>query len=84
MEYDDELQGVLFTNDQEGNDKRPNYKGKIQIDGVKYELAGWIREANGSGKKFLSLKASLPNDDWKKDRADYTPTEPSADETTPF
>lgn len=71
MEYDDELSGILFTNDQEGNDKRPNYKGKIQIEGVVYELAGWIRTGTSSGKKFLSLKASLPNDDWKKDNPEH-------------
>lgn len=69
MEYDNELSGVLFTNDKDGNDKRPDYKGKIQIKGIEYELAGWIRVGTNSGKKFLSIKASLPDDSWKKEQS---------------
>lgn len=46
--------GSLFTNDKEGNDKRPDYRGDINIDGKNYRIAGWIKE----GKKgaFISLK----------------------------
>jgi len=58
MAYDNELSGVLFKNDQKGNDKAPWYKGKIQIQGVEYELAAWLRESK-TGTKFLSLKASV-------------------------
>lgn len=62
MEYDDEMRGVLFKNDQKGNDKAPWYKGKIQINGVEYQLAAWLREAKSSGNKFLSISAELPQE----------------------
>lgn len=28
-EYDNELSGVLFKNDKDGNEKRPDYTGKV-------------------------------------------------------
>lgn len=56
--YDNTNSGVLFTNDQKGNEKAPNYKGKINVDGKDYDLAGWIRE--GKSGQFLSVKVSKP------------------------
>lgn len=61
-EYDNELSGVLFKNDKEGNEKRPDYTGKIQVEGTEYRLAAWIKTGSQSGVKFLSLKASLPQE----------------------
>ena len=61
-EYDNELSGVLFKNDKEGNEKRPDYTGNIQIEGTEYRLAAWIRESSKTGQKFMSLKASLPQE----------------------
>ena len=58
-QYDNTNTGVLFRNDQAGNDKRPNYKGKINVNGVDYELAGWTR-TGASGVPFLSLKVQTP------------------------
>lgn len=59
-DYDDTNSGVLFHNDKEGNDKRPDYKGKLNVEGKEYELAGWKRIAKSSGKAFLSVKISEP------------------------
>ena len=56
--YDNTNSGVLFTNDQKGNEKAPVYKGKINVFGKDYDLAGWIKE--GKNGKFLSLKVSEP------------------------
>lgn len=58
-EYDNNLSGVLFKNDQKGNEKAPWYKGNIEIGGIKYDLAAWVRESK-AGNKFLSLKATDP------------------------
>ena len=58
-QYDNTNTGVLFRNDQAGNDKRPNYKGKVNVNGVDYELAGWTR-TGASGVPFLSLKVQTP------------------------
>ena len=52
-EYDNTNRGVLFKNDKEGNDKRPDYTGKINFGGTDYRLSAWIKE--GKTGKFLSL-----------------------------
>lgn len=58
MDYDNTNSGVLFKNDSQ-NEKAPNYKGKINVDGKEYELAAWIRESK-TGTKFMSLKVQEP------------------------
>ena len=52
--YDNTNTGILFKNDVGDNPKRPAYKGKLDVGGVEYKLAGWIRE--GKSGKFISLK----------------------------
>lgn len=52
--YDNTNTGILFKNDVGDNPKRPAYKGKIDVGGVEYKLAGWIRE--GKAGKFISIK----------------------------
>jgi len=53
-------QGSLFRNDKEGNEARPDYRGELNIGGTVYRVAGWIKE--GKAGKWMSLKASLPED----------------------
>lgn len=53
QQYTDEMRVTLFPNDKQGNEKRPDYRGTLQIDGVKYKLSVWNRTAK-SGKAFLS------------------------------
>jgi uncharacterized protein (DUF736 family) len=56
MNYDNTNTGVLFTN-KKSMDNHPDVKGKININGVEYELAGWTKQSDKIGK-FLSLKVS--------------------------
>ena len=60
--YDNTNRGVLFKNDKKGNEKAPDYKGKVNIEGKDKDIAGWIRE--GKSGKFISIKIS---DMMKKD-----------------
>lgn len=60
MAYDNNMSGVLFANEKDGNEKRPDYKGTVTINGQSYDLAGWKRTSSKSGKSFLSLKVSEP------------------------
>ena len=53
-EYDNNLSGVLFKNDKGDNEKRPDYKGSAEIDGVQYWVSAWIRD--GAKGKFMSMK----------------------------
>ena len=48
--------GVLFKNDKNGVEKRPDYRGSIAVAGVDYNISGWIRESKKSGDKFMSLR----------------------------
>ena len=61
MAYDNTNTGSLWINDKGDNEKRPDYRGTINIEGVIYKLAGWKRELRDeTGKvtgKMLSLKA---------------------------
>lgn len=66
--FDDTDRGVLFENDKEGNEARPDVTGKITIkipdgasagDVVEFRLAGW-KKPYGDGQELLSLLVSLP------------------------
>lgn len=54
QQYDNNLSGVLFKNDKDGNEKRPDYKGSAEIEGVQYWVSAWIRD--GAKGKFMSMK----------------------------
>jgi uncharacterized protein (DUF736 family) len=56
--YDNTNSGVLFKNDKKGNEKAPDYKGKVNVEGKEKDIAGWIRE--GKSGKFISIKISEP------------------------
>ena len=48
--------GVLFKNDKIENERSPNYKGNITVDGKDYWLSAWIKE--GKSGKFMGLAVS--------------------------
>lgn len=54
QQYDNNLSGVLFKNDKGNNEKRPDYKGSAEIEGVHYWVSSWIRD--GAKGKFMSMK----------------------------
>ena len=54
--YDPNMRGVLFKNDKQGKEKRPDYRGSAMIDNVDFNVSGWIQTAKKDGSKFMSLK----------------------------
>jgi uncharacterized protein (DUF736 family) len=56
-EYDNTNRGVLFPNDKEGNDKRPDFTGTVNVDGRELRLAAWAAESK-TGTKYLQLRVS--------------------------
>jgi uncharacterized protein (DUF736 family) len=48
---------TLFKNDEKQNEKQPDYKGKIKINGKERPIAVWIKEAK-NGRKYMSGKVS--------------------------
>jgi len=53
--YDNNMRGVLFKNDKQGNDKRPDYRGSAVIENVDFNVSGWIKSSKKDGSKFMSL-----------------------------
>ena len=62
MEYDDTNRGVLFTQNKRTKETQPHYKGKLNVGGKDYEIAGWVRKSSKTGEPFISLSISLPRD----------------------
>ena len=85
-----ENKGYIFKNDRKKNEMAPDYKGEINVDGVKKEIALWVKK-NDKGS-FFSVGISEP---YKKDpqpeaSKHYSPAEPpesnfnEPDESLPF
>jgi uncharacterized protein (DUF736 family) len=55
-EHDNNMRGVLFKNDKDGNDKRPDYKGTCEIDGVPFKMSAWVQTSKNDGKKYMSIR----------------------------
>lgn len=52
-DYDDTNRFVLFINDKGGNEKRPDYTGKLTLPGGQVmRMSAWIRE--GKSGTFMS------------------------------
>jgi hypothetical protein len=71
--------GVLFRSDKKDNDRAPDYKGNITVNGQDYWLSAWIKE--GKSGKFMGLAVS-PKEEYQPKQA---PKKASfADEDLPF
>ena len=61
--------GVLFRSDKKENDRAPDYKGNITVNGQDYWLSAWIKE--GKSGKFMGLAVS-PKEDYQPKQAPKT------------
>lgn len=58
MAFDNTNHGVLFRHDAKApGSKQPDWKGKLNVAGKEYEVAGWVRE--GARGEFISLSIQL-------------------------
>jgi hypothetical protein len=53
-----ENSGSLSKNKYKKEDKHPDFKGKLNVAGVEYELAGW--EKTGEGGNWISISIQIP------------------------
>lgn len=61
-EFDNEMRGVLFKNDKQGNENRPDFRGTITVHGVEYQIASWVKQSkNPEVGKFHSIKVTAPD-----------------------
>ena len=54
-DFDNTNRGVLFKNDRKvEGDKKPEYTGSLNVDGVEFFLDAWLKVGK-SGAKFMSV-----------------------------
>ena len=82
MDYDNTNTIIAFRNDKEGNEKKPDYKGKVNVDGIEKEIALWIGQTK-NGNEMLKGKVTEP---WKKPEAENkpAPVEDDFSDSIPF
>ena len=54
-QYDESFRGAAWLEKERKSDKSPNYTGKVDIGGVPYRVAVWVKTPNKGGDKFLSF-----------------------------
>ena len=54
--------GALFRNNKKEKDTHPDYKGNAVIDGVDMWVSAWIRTAQSTGDKYMSLSFQPKNE----------------------
>ncbi len=73
-DYDNTNTGRLFRNDKKTpENKQPDYRGDINVDGVDKQIAGWLTTSK-AGTNYMSLKVSEPyvSQTEKADQAEKT------------
>ena len=83
-DFDNTNRGALFRNDKQGNEKRPDYKGKLNVGGVDYRISGWLKTSKDGQTKFLSLQAELPEEAPKPAPKAKPVADPAFDDEIPF
>jgi hypothetical protein len=81
-DYDNTNSGALFKNDKEGNEKRPDYKGPLNVDGQEYYISAWLKTSK-IGQKFMSLQVT-PAQKKSEDFDDDVPAAFDSDSALPF
>jgi hypothetical protein len=55
-QYDNTNRGALFLNKRKTQgDNRPDWTGKIDIDGQEFFISAWEKMSNRTGERYLSL-----------------------------
>jgi hypothetical protein len=50
--------GAIFKNDKKTNEKQPDYKGKVSVNGKEMEVALWVKQ--GKFGSYFSAAFSEP------------------------
>ena len=72
--------GAIFKNNYKKADTHPDYKGKMNCEGLEKEVALWVRETK-NGEKFFSMAISEP---YKPSETPVTKMEKLPEDDLPF
>lgn len=50
MTYDNRNRGAIWKNDDKQDDKHPDFKGSLNVDGVEYWVSAWKRKEGAAAK----------------------------------
>jgi hypothetical protein len=66
MSYDNNNRGAIWKNEKKENDKHPDFKGDLNIDGVIYNVSAWKRKPDANPKapllSFSVSKREMPQE----------------------
>jgi uncharacterized protein (DUF736 family) len=54
--------GTLGKNKNKTDEKHPDHRGRVIIDGVEYWVSAWIKVNGSTGERFFSLAFSKKED----------------------
>jgi uncharacterized protein (DUF736 family) len=57
--YDNTNRGAIFKNDKKTEEKHPDYRGTINVDGNDKQISLWVKTSK-DGKKYFSASISEP------------------------
>ena len=77
-DYDNTNRGALFKNKDKKAENHPDYKGKLNADGVDYWLSAWLKESK-EGQKYMSLSITPAEEKQAKPKA-----KPADDDDIPW
>jgi hypothetical protein len=60
MNHDRTNSGALFKNDKQGVENRPDYRGKLNVNGTEFYISAWLK-ADRNGNKYMSLSVQPKN-----------------------
>ncbi len=85
-DYDNTNRGTLFKNKRKETDRHPDYTGSINIGGEEYFLDAWLKTAQKSGERFMSLSVKKKNRQPETASRQHDPQHGSAgfDDEIPF
>ena len=78
-EYDNTNRIAVFKNDKQGNEKRPDYTGSLNVEGRDLDVSLWIRTSK-NGVEYLSGLVS----EKREKKADTLKGEPVDLKSIPF
>jgi uncharacterized protein (DUF736 family) len=74
--FDNTNRGAIFKNTNKKEDKHPDYRGTINVDGIEKEISLWVKTSQ-KGEQFFSVSISEP---YKKPEGN----EPKKEDSLPF